>query len=148
MFLCHTCSFFVTIFIPKAFEYTFEDLASAVILPVQKRSGLSPCHFSRTIPNFTETERAAGNGIFNVDQHLCLLNQLSNMNYCPSHEKPAKICAGKEWSIFFLTSKLLRLFFLSLALCKTQEQSGLILWDLGCRAREQRYRGCCREYII
>ncbi|XP_062490429.1 NEDD8-conjugating enzyme UBE2F isoform X2 [Pezoporus occidentalis] len=80
----------------KAFDYTFEDLGSAVILPAQKRSGLSPCHFSRTIPNFTETEGAAGSGIFNADQHLCLLNQLSNMNYWPSHKTPANICAGKE----------------------------------------------------
>ncbi|XP_057268206.1 NEDD8-conjugating enzyme UBE2F isoform X7 [Pezoporus wallicus] len=80
----------------KAFDYTFEDLGSAVILPVQKRSGLSPCHFSRTIPNFTETERAAGSGIFNADQHLCLLNQLINTNYWPSHKTPANICAGKE----------------------------------------------------
>lgn len=110
LFLCHTCSFFVIIFISKAFEYTFEylaHLASAVILPVQKRSGLFPCHFSRTIPNFTETERAAGSGcqpaqaplrigVFDAGQHLCLLKQLSNVNYCPSVETLANICVGNE----------------------------------------------------
>jgi len=110
LFLGHTCFFFISIFISKAFEHTFEHLARsapAVILAVQNSSGLFPCHFSRTIPNSTETEGAAGSdcqpvqaplqiSVFSADRHLCLLKQLSDVNCCPSVETLANICVGNK----------------------------------------------------